>query len=307
MASNCIVVGVDLRERSEVAVQSALRLAKMWKVPEVHVVAVVNSSRTTTVIPYFVSDEQIDIAHQRAIAEAERRIGKLLGNQDGGEVSLTHQVTVGKPSEELHRIAEARSAKALVVSTRPHDGSLGFVLGSTSDKLVRTTTCPMLVVGTQRALRDKATLLLVPIDLSSASQGLLEHAISLLSGSKGSARVIALAVYDHPLVGDEDALLPHYVTPHEMELITAEHRKAAERLVAQVPNHGVEVQVQVIAKAPAGQVILDVAEITQPDMIVVGTRGHGVLHRMFVGSTATKVVMSAKVPVLVVPGSAEHA
>ena len=60
-------------------------------------------------------------------------------------------------------------------------------------------------------------------------------------------------------------------------------------------------QAEAINKAPVANVILDTSEIFDADLIAIGTSGHNAWHRMFLGSTATKVLSEANVPVLVVP------
>ena len=48
-------------------------------------------------------------------------------------------------------------------------------------------------------------------------------------------------------------------------------------------------------------VIIEAAEKTGCDLIVMGTQGHGGLARMMMGSTARKVLKQSRIPVLVVP------
>jgi nucleotide-binding universal stress UspA family protein len=48
-------------------------------------------------------------------------------------------------------------------------------------------------------------------------------------------------------------------------------------------------------------VIIEAAEKTGCDIIVMGTQGHGGLARMMMGSTARRVLKQSRIPVLVVP------
>ena len=61
--------------------------------------------------------------------------------------------------------------------------------------------------------------------------------------------------------------------------------------------------------APAGSandVILAEAESFHADLIVLATSGRGRTRRLFLGSTADKIIRQAPCPVLVVPGEHEH-
>ena len=53
-------------------------------------------------------------------------------------------------------------------------------------------------------------------------------------------------------------------------------------------------------KHKAGHGIVDKAEELNVDIIVMGTRGHGVLRRTILGSVSDYVLHHAKIPVLVV-------
>ena len=49
-----------------------------------------------------------------------------------------------------------------------------------------------------------------------------------------------------------------------------------------------------------GSTIVDSATAWRADVVVLGTRGHGVVHRMLVGSTSRHVLHRAQMPVLIV-------
>ena len=57
-------------------------------------------------------------------------------------------------------------------------------------------------------------------------------------------------------------------------------------------GYGIRVTGHLVKNAPA-DAIIDVAEKTDADLIVVGSRGHGIGTRLFLGSVSTKVVHHA--------------
>jgi nucleotide-binding universal stress UspA family protein len=75
----------------------------------------------------------------------------------------------------------------------------------------------------------------------------------------------------------------------------------AARAVLSGPGRWVETSV-VAGRAP--DAIVSLAEQTGADAIVVGSRGHGTLESMLLGSTSAEVVDRAHIPVLVARGSA---
>ena len=81
----------------------------------------------------------------------------------------------------------------------------------------------------------------------------------------------------------------------------AEGNLDAARARLTAPGRTVETSV---ADGRATDVIVSLAEQTDADAIVVGSRGHGTLESMLLGSTSAEVVDRANVPVLVARGSA---
>ncbi len=85
----------------------------------------------------------------------------------------------------------------------------------------------------------------------------------------------------------------------------ASHRQAEKNLGvvrAKLAGLGRSVETSV-ASGRAADVIVALAEQTSADVIVVGSRGHGTLESMLLGSVSAEVVDRAHVPVLVARGS----
>jgi nucleotide-binding universal stress UspA family protein len=62
---------------------------------------------------------------------------------------------------------------------------------------------------------------------------------------------------------------------------------------------GVDILVEVLEGPPANA-ILNVADVRQCDLIIVGSRGHGSLASLLLGSVSHRVLSHARVPVMVV-------
>ena len=79
-------------------------------------------------------------------AEAERRLARLLVEELGEspEVQLQPVVLHGNTSPVLLKVSEL--ADHLVVGSRGRGGFKGMLLGSTSEQLVRHSSCPVTVV-----------------------------------------------------------------------------------------------------------------------------------------------------------------
>jgi nucleotide-binding universal stress UspA family protein len=133
---------------------------------------------------------------------------------------------------------------------------------------------------------------LVPVDFSSASHGVVDAAARVLDDR---GRLLLLHVIEWlPAVAPGQI----GVYPHARDMATLKH-DSIEKLRAEAARHGdVRVDVEVIEGKPAGA-ILEVAEREKPDLIVVGSKSRKGLEHLLLGSVAERVLRKAPCPVLV--------
>ncbi len=98
-------------------------------------------------------------------------------------------------------------------------------------------------------------------------------------------------------------LLPPDVYGLTIAEVEKEHRAYADRLlekaVAALDEPGIDVTTNVLYGSPA-EAIAEESAATDIGMIVVGSRGHGAVARMFLGSVSDRLVHIGPKPVLVV-------
>jgi nucleotide-binding universal stress UspA family protein len=102
---------------------------------------------------------------------------------------------------------------------------------------------------------------------------------------------------------------PSYVgEPLQGQLVShnmAEGKRVAGQAADKLRKADVDVIVEVLAGPPA-DAILQVADVRQPDLIVMGSRGHGDLTSLLLGSVSHRVLAHAHVPLMVVPATVEE-
>ena len=135
-----------------------------------------------------------------------------------------------------------------------------------------------------------------------AARDLVAH----LRWPTGTAIALVAALERGPdLFGAPDfAVVPH--DSHEAEALLLEDLQAGLRAAAaplRAPDRIVEPRV--VRGRPASA-LLDEANAMHPDLIVIGSRGHGPLATVLVGSVSAEVVDHAPCPVLVARTSAAH-
>ena len=216
----------------------------------------------------------------------------------------------GRPVEEICRLAREQKIDLIVTSSRGLTGVKHLVLGSTAERIVRYSPCPVLVVrpteGKQKASRNgKGTAsklsfgkILVPIDFSECSMKGLAYA-KALAGEFGSKLVLLHSVALRYHVANEE--YARYDFPLLMQQCEKAARDQMGDLVQKTDWDGVvEVETSLQTGHPGDQ-ICSRATDHGVDLIVTSTHGRTGLKHMFIGSTAEYVVRHAPCPVLVIP------
>jgi nucleotide-binding universal stress UspA family protein len=279
-----ILCPTDFSDFSERALRQAVRLASWFeaRVTALHVVppipgpAVMMGGGVYVPIPADLLREQREGLER----ELHRLIEPLLGE--------------GMPIEG--RLA----ADLVVMGTHGRSGFEHLLLGSVTERVLRTAPCPVLSVG--RGALDPPVgplfrRILCAADLTKASERTLDMAVSL--AEETLSRVTLLHVVEG-LLGESGPELYRPV-PEAIPLRHALVEEAERQLhrVGQRAHSFCEVSERV-ETGSAWREILRVAGETSADLIVIGAHTHGVFGRLFLGSTANQVVRHATCPVLTV-------
>jgi len=205
-------------------------------------------------------------------------------------------------------LGEAQRADMLVLGTHGRSGFEHLVLGSVAEKVVRKAHCPVMTIP--RAAPDATTAvpalfhhIVAGVDFSDASLQALKYALSL--AEEADAHLTVLRVVEVPRELAEWAAESEEGKGY-VERWTA---SALPRLHGLVPDDA-RVYCHIEERIETGQAyreILRVAAEQSAGLIVIGAHGHGVLDRMFFGSTAQHVVRQAVCPVLTLRALAERA
>jgi nucleotide-binding universal stress UspA family protein len=239
------------------------------------------------------------------LTDAERArlnedLGRFLAPATVSGVPVTWDVFEA-PSVHAEIVAQADrlGADLIVMGTHGRSGWQRLLMGSVTEKVLRTARPPVLTVGGHE--RDAAggdfsfKHIVCAIDFSECSLAALRYAASL--AEPAGASVTALYVsewapmgYD-PLIGPPTDLAGYRLAA---EAVGREHLR---QVIAESGCRNIE---EVVGSGKPYHEILRVAEEHGADLIVLGMHGRNPLHKMFFGSTAEPVVRRSHCPVLTV-------
>jgi len=141
-----ILSPIDFSDPSAEALATAADLASRFgaELLLVHAVPVIAK------LPYDVSIFKEGEYEQELIRDAEQRLGEL--RQKLSEKGVRVRSTVGLANDvgmEIIRTAEHEGADLIVIATHGMTGRHRLAFGSVTEKVVRTATCPVLVLRVQ--------------------------------------------------------------------------------------------------------------------------------------------------------------
>jgi nucleotide-binding universal stress UspA family protein len=244
-------------------------------------------------------------------ANARKRLAELAAESSLPARPKPYSVRMGKIADEINEVARVRNVGLIAIATRGYTGLKHAFLGSTTEQVVRNAPCPVLVVrekkaasAKERARRGRTPLqfrkILVPVDFSENSRLGLEYGMRFAREFRASLVVFHSVFVTSYVLGDE------YTAREVPNLIAIQQdyaKEEMEKLREEVSGNGCEIETEIAFGSPVEQ-ISDYVTKQDVDLIVTSTHGRSGLSRVFIGSTAERIVRHAPCPVLVVPNRA---
>ncbi len=274
-----LLCATDLNPKSDAAVDRAYLLSDSLgaRLTLVHVVA-----------PLGAEDGNLE---QRMLSASSRLA--MRAKHAGGKAELV--VRCGRPPQVVRE--EAATANFVIIGPHPADAVSDALRGTFTERLLSEARCPVLIV--RRPSAEPYRSLLLALDGSRAT-GQVVRAAERLAASD-DASFAAVHAHEPPYeammntVGVGNLSVASYAS--------ASMSQAASLLHAQMRLHSLDWRRyrMLLMDARPGPAIREAMRETNPDLLVMGTRGHGRFRRALLGSTAHEVLGSVDCDVLLVP------
>jgi nucleotide-binding universal stress UspA family protein len=232
--------------------------------------------------------------HDKLLAEVRGEVEVL-----AAEMHRRHGVTpelhlaVGGVLGEIVGHAEAIDADLLVMGARGAGFMRELLIGSTTERVLRKSVRPMLVV--KQIAHEPYRRVLVPVDFSARALEALEFAQRVAP----QAEFVLLHAFEVPFEGklryagvEENAL---------SSLRVNARREAGAQMNELVARAGLDENRvrRIVVHGEATTQILEQEQEQDCDLIVIGKRGHGLLGEMLLGSVTKHVLARSTADVLV--------
>jgi nucleotide-binding universal stress UspA family protein len=140
---NTIVCPTDFSDPAYEGIKAATELADHFQA-ELIVVNVI--SPVPLAAGFEPTGFQLPTVMNEMQAAAEKSMTNLISEKIPKALQTQSIVLQGKPADEIVKLADEKNADLIVIATHGESGWQRFLFGSVTEKVVRTTSCPVLTV-----------------------------------------------------------------------------------------------------------------------------------------------------------------
>jgi nucleotide-binding universal stress UspA family protein len=231
---------------------------------------------------------------KQLVAEAANELNRLAVDMDKryGVTADVHVATGGVLQEIGHHV-EQFDADLLVMGARGAGFVRDLLIGSTTEKVIRKITRPLLVV--KQMPHEPYRKVLVPVDFSSRSV----TALNLAPAIAPESQLVLLNAFEAPF---EEKLRYAGIDDHEMiELLGAAKQEANYRMDELLLKTGLSgpAMQRIVVHGHPTTCILEQEQEQDCDLIVIGKHGYGMVEELLLGSVTKQVLALASCDLLV--------
>jgi nucleotide-binding universal stress UspA family protein len=291
MQLKSILCPIDFSDFSAAAYQYALSLAEYYKsrLVALHVVELWK-------YPFadYAAHEADYAKFSKALSEGgEVQLQRFVKEYSTDGLQLELVIHQGNASNSILSCAQNENIEVIVMGTHGRRGFDRLVLGSTTDRVIRKATCPVLVVSdaSHKALttgaggRHRLSRILYCTDFSNNSERARGYAISLAAEYNAHLTLLHVA---------EDA--PDLT---RAEAIIAERTRELDKLLSETERQNLNVRLAVRLGKPYDEIVRHASE-AQASLIIMTARGGDAMDRAVFGSTTYRVIQLGPCPVLAI-------
>lgn len=272
------VVAYDFSPSAETALQYALDLATRQHAE----VILVHSHNRKAIVG--AADEQ-KATHKISLATEARLEGIVKRSRERG-IHARCIVKLGSPAETLNQVVSDLQPDLLFLGAYGSNRLDRKVLGSTTESLLRTLPCPVVIIGPKAVKEDiepsQRLKVICPIDFPEDVHERLKIIARLAKASAADVEVVHAVDVCH-----------EYSRPHSASDIQYDFDVLVERLL----REGVAARSTLLLGTPE-RVISERAQAVNADYIVFGLHKVGMTSSYFRESLVAKVIKNAPCPIL---------
>jgi nucleotide-binding universal stress UspA family protein len=297
-APNAVLVPLDFTPFAEQAIAVGTSLARRLGAP-LHLVSVQEPlpvAVTAEAGPYGVDLER------KVRSDLSRYLARTIEATKAAGADARGTVLDGDAADEIAEYVASHDVGLVVMTTHARKRLSRWVLGSVADRLLRRVRVPVLLLHPSE-LPQPTRFRRFLLALGGEADGPILEAALALGRLEPDPEYVLVRVAEPPvpLLTPLAASPSRLGQPHTTRDVEVHERAYLQQIETRLREAGHQATWRMAKGRNIPEQVLDLADETGADCIVMGTRGLGGIERLLMGSVAEKVVRSAALPVLVAP------
>ncbi len=277
-----LLAASDLSSRSAPALARAVRLAAR--------------TGARLAVLHVVEDDQPEARMQEAQRSAESFLREQLGAL-GAPADCEVITRAGDAFRVIGEEAEARAAELIVLGAYRRRLLRDVFIGTTVERVTRTAGRPVLMANGPGGEGWRRVCIATDMSQASAEAARAAHALGLLDGVE--------VTFVHAYAPITREMMTHAGIAEdrvrgESKRAFDDTRREVARFIQKLDLGDLSYSARIVDGLGASA-ITGVVEQTQPDLLVIGTRGLSGVRRLFLGSVAQELMASLDIDILAVP------
>jgi len=256
------------------------------------------------VVPFFWPSEFKHVREMGDKIDKEASDYLFVRNAQLGEKGIKGEVCVreGHVPEAICDFAREKMIDLIAMSTHGRGGIKRWALGSVANKVIQTSSVPLLLynIAVEKVTPFHYKNVLIPVDGSPFSENVFPQAKELVE--LFHAKVWFLYVINTHLM-ESFAVLRDSISEKGLTENIQNYFPVLEKRLKEAKTTNYEL---VIKKGEPAETICNFAEENEIDLIAMSTHGRGGITRWSLGSVADKVVRGSTKPVLLIRSVREN-
>jgi nucleotide-binding universal stress UspA family protein len=294
-----ILIPLDGSKTAENVLPYARFLAGAFKVP-VELMAVIDIAEMAA---HLAAEKapHLDTMVEDGVRRSQEYLNRVAASFPGVTVNCT--VEKGKAADAIVEKGEADKGALITMATHGRSGVNRWLLGSVAEKVLRSTTNPLLLVRAREQAKSEGEAsfksIILPLDGSEMAERALP-AVAALAKQLGLGIVLFRAYHiPYSVYGDEDG----YSAVNIDSLITEvrdEAQSYLETKTAELKKQGLEKVTCIAKEGFSGDEIIKLGRETPDGLVAMCSHGRSGIKRWVLGSVTETVVRHSEDPVLIV-------
>lgn len=235
--------------------------------------------------------------------ESEEYLDNLPVNAE----NVYSEVLVGFPGECIPDYALRNNIDLIVMTTHGRSGISRWALGSVADKVIASTSCPVLLIrskhhGQNPPRKEAIERILVTLDGSEESELVLPHVAGLCSICGSEVILLQVIPRMFHVIGDLCGPVKVPFSTDELAMLMMDTRDYLSQIRRRLDQDKVIAKCQVRIGDEAEEIV-KLANELQSGLVAMSTHGRSGIKRWILGSVSDKVLHNGSTPLLLVRAS----